>query len=329
MKKMKQRNKKIKIIILSILGIVLIMVSAFTSRYLYCEYKRNSIGYIPTLEQLEKSIKYERVIIIGVDGAGSHFRDVDTPNFDKIFLDGSINYESLTQFEADSAPNWGSMLHGVKYIKHRVHNGDSGLYPYTNDKYPSIFKIAHDTYPDMKGLSISNWPNINTGLIEDFDYISKISTGDDDLVVQEFINNFLIIDPKITFLCFDEVDAAGHGNGISEKYYDAIKRSDTRIGQIYDFLEEHNKVNDTLFILAADHGHAEEGGHGFTFPIENEDIIRTTIAVEGKLGNVMSGANMGKAVTHDVASIALYAIGVVQPSNFDGRVPYNIFTDLK
>ena len=29
--------------------------------------------------------KYSHVVVIGVDGAGSWFKDADTPNFDKIF----------------------------------------------------------------------------------------------------------------------------------------------------------------------------------------------------------------------------------------------------
>ena len=323
------KNKKALIIVISLIVAMVILGVSFGFCYMVLELKRNSEGFVPTAEQLASSTRYERVIIIGVDGAGNHFKDIDTPNFDKMFGGGSINFEALTQFQADSAPNWCAMLHGVKYIKHRVHNGDSGKKPYTNDKYPSIFKIAHESNPEINGLSISNWPNINIGIIENLDYVTKISTGNDDRVVEEFKNNFLSVDPKITFLCLDDCDAAGHSFGVGEEYYDAIKKSDARIGEIYDFLQANGKIDGTLFIFAADHGHKKSGGHGFTFPVENKDVITTTIAVNGNLGNVIQNGKMGKAVTHDVASIALFALGIKQPSNFDGKVPYGIFSDLQ
>ena len=34
------------------------------------------------------SAEYETVIIVGVDGAGAFFKNVDTPNFDRIFESG-------------------------------------------------------------------------------------------------------------------------------------------------------------------------------------------------------------------------------------------------
>ena len=322
------KNKKWLKILLIVLVIGIIVSGSFGIRYLALQAKRNSKGIVPTDNQLENSTKYKRVIIIGVDGAGNHFKDIETPNYDKLLDGGIINYEAMTQFEADSAPNWGAMLHGVKYLKHKVHNSDSGEKPYTNDKYPSIFKIAHESNQEINGLSISNWPNINFGIIENLDYVTKISTGNDDKVIEEFKNSFISVDPEITFLCLDDVDAAGHRYGVGKEYYDAIKYSDERIGQIYDFLEENNKIDGTLFIVTADHGHKKDGGHGFTFPIENKEIITTTIAVNGNLGNINTNGKMGKAITHDVASIALYALGVKQPSNFDGKVPFNIFKDL-
>ena len=322
------KRKKVFIALISVLSVAVIFAISFLLCYVSCEKKRDSVGIVPSDEQLANATKYERVIILGVDGAGNHFKDIDTPNFDKIFGDGSISYDALTQFQADSAPNWGAMLHGVKYVKHRVHNENSGKKPYTNDKYPSIFKIAHESNTSINGLSISNWPNINFGIIEDLDYVKKISTGNDDKVVEEFKNNFLSVDPKLTFLCLDDCDAAGHKYGVGEEYYEAIRSSDARIGEIYDFLQANGKLDGTLFIFAADHGHKKTGGHGFTFPVENKDIITTTIAVNGDLGNIAKNATMGKAVTHDVASIALFALCVKQPSNFDGKVPYNVFTDL-
>lgn len=284
---------------------------------------RKSEGHVPTEQQLQEAVKYEKVVIFGVDGAGQFIRDAKTPNIDRIFKDGSYTYEAYTQFQSDSAPNWTSMLHGVGYCKHRVHNGDSGEKPFTNEKYPSIFKTHNAVYPDAHYLSVANWPNIAFGIIETFDNMHKYSTGDDNVIVDQFIDAYDQYKPAISFLCFDDVDAAGHGQGRTQAYYDAITKADERIGQIYDYLESINDVDKTLFIVTADHGHRLEGGHGR----EHEDVYHTTIQVNGHLGNIKPG-QMGHAVTHDIASICLYGLGLKQPDVYDGKVPYNVFNTL-
>ena len=310
-------------IILIILLVVLVLGGSTLGYFGWRHALRASVGIIPNDEDLANAVRYERVVIFGVDGAGRFFEETDTPNFDHIFKDGSINYRAYTQFESDSAPNWTSMLHGVRYRKHRVHNGDSGVNKFTNDKYPSVFKIYNETYQEAKHLSIANWGNINFGIIEDLDYITKITTGNDDLIMDKFYENYLTVDPVITFLCFDNVDAAGHSTGQSETYFNAIKEADRKIGELYNFLATNNKVDKTLFLCVADHGHKKSGGHGIELP----DVYETMIAVNGNLGNIVTGT-MGKAVTQDVASIVLYGLGVKQPEIFDAKVPYNTFKTL-
>ncbi len=59
---------------------------------------------------------YKNVFIIGVDGAGRFIKDADTPNFDRIFGNGAVDYTALTEVPTDSGPNWGSILTGVFHI---------------------------------------------------------------------------------------------------------------------------------------------------------------------------------------------------------------------
>ena len=40
---------------------------------------------------------YKHVVVIGVDGAGSFFKETSTPNMDAIFADGAITYEGITE----------------------------------------------------------------------------------------------------------------------------------------------------------------------------------------------------------------------------------------
>ena len=57
--------------------------------------------------------EYDSVFIIGVDGAGAAFKDVETPCFDEIFSDGAVRYDAHSEDITISAQNWGSILTGV------------------------------------------------------------------------------------------------------------------------------------------------------------------------------------------------------------------------
>ena len=284
---------------------------------------RRSKGIVPSDEQVQNAVKYNRVVIFGVDGAGQYIRDAETPNIDKIFKDGAITYQAYTQLRSDSGPNWASMLRGVRHKKHKINNENSSVTQKTNEKYPSIFKIYNSYYPNAKHLSVSNWENINESIIEDLDFVTKITPKDDTIVMNKFMEEFTIVNPVISFIQLDNVDACGHGGGRNQNYYNAITDVDSKIGKIYSYLELNGFVDKTLFICASDHGHKKSGGHGQ----ELSSIYLTTIAVNGNLGNIKAG-EMGKVVTQDVASIVLYALGIKQPSYFDGKIPYNVFTTL-
>jgi len=62
---------------------------------------------------------YKRVVIIGVDGAGTYFEKVATPNFDRIFANSAVRYNAKTEFITVSAQNWGAMLTGVSCFNQR------------------------------------------------------------------------------------------------------------------------------------------------------------------------------------------------------------------
>ena len=294
--------------------------------------ERYSNGIIPTNADVANAVKYDRVVIFGIDGMGTKFKDLDSPNYDKIFKDGSISYSVTTQLPSVSAHNWVSMFTGVRYQKHRTTNEDAWLRSYRNTEYPTIFKTYLDRHPSEKCLSIASWSPINHGCIENMDnmvkYIDEESKDgmhveQDDFCVAKFKEVFKEVNPKITYIHLDNVDETGHAKGTGKEYEDAIKAEDARIGEMYDYLEANNLVHGTLFICVSDHGHKEGGGHGGESELEKT----ATCAVNGDLGNIIKGTP-GKMVTQDIASIVLYALGEVQPSNYDAMLPFNMFNTL-
>ena len=132
-------------------------------------------------------------------------------------------------------------------------------------------------------------------------------------------------DYQIVYMHLNQVDSAGHSFGYNKQpYARAISRIDTLIGRLYAAYDAADMADDTLFIFCTDHGHryAQDGtGHG-----GNSEVERTvTFAVAGK--TVISG-KPGKYVNTDLAPIVSYALGVKANKNWQGLVPYNMFTAL-
>ena len=297
---------------------------------------RISSGILPTQAQIDNAIKYDRVLIIGVDGAGGYFGETNTPNFDKVFGKGSITYSGLSQKPTISAQNWGAMLHGVTYQTHHITNAIATVVPWMQPKYPSIFKAYSNNNKQAKFLSSVTWTPINYGIIENINglkklYPSRTFKGKDstEQLIDSYNCDITIdalnsIDPSIAFVHFDSVDHAGHSFGYASPEYDeAIKKIDVLIGKLYDAYVNKGWEDNTLFILVADHGHTYSGGHGG----ESDTEKFVTFAVAGNKGNVIKGT-MGKFITHDLAAVVMYALGVQQPSTWEGRVPENLFNTL-
>ena len=65
---------------------------------------------------------YRYVVLIGVDGAGTFFKNADMPNVEDILVGGARTYSMLSEPLPISAQNWTSMLHGVTFDLHGITN---------------------------------------------------------------------------------------------------------------------------------------------------------------------------------------------------------------
>ena len=270
---------------------------------------------------------YKHVFIIGVDGAGRFFKNADTPNFDRIFADGAVDYTARAEIITTSAQNWGAMLTGVSYLTHKLTNDITGEQERTSDtKYPTIFKYARDAYPEAELASIVNWSNISRGIIETDLNVTKLYPGDDEAVTDAICEYFNAgNEPTLFFVQLDSVDHVGHDVGSkSQEYIDQIETVDGYIGRIYDAIDANGLMEDGLFIVVADHGHTLTGGHGGLTMRETQ----VTLAAKGK--TVKAGGKMDSDTRNrDVAAIALYALGIEKPSYMSAKVPSNLFEGVK
>jgi hypothetical protein len=307
--------KKLLAVLLSVLLVCLCMAPAYAS------------GEDPARALSDSFGAYDHVFIIGVDGAGRFFNEVNTPEFDRIFADGAVDYTARAEMVTVSAQNWGSILSGVSYLRHGLTNDKAD----TNErdsstKYPTVFTYARRAFPEATLASIVNWNPINSGIIETDIGVYKASYGDDESVTNAICDYFDAGNaPTLFFSHFDEVDHAGHEYGSkSQEYISAIEAADARVGRIYDAVERNGLMENGLFIVVADHGHMVVGGH-FGLTARETD---TTLAVKGK--TVVSGGGMDNDTRNrDVSAIVLYALGIERPAYMSSRVPANLFENTE
>lgn len=276
------------------------------------------------------SRKYSHVIVVGIDGAGSFVKDAVTPHFDRIFSNGAITYGALASNPSISAECWGSMLLGVGPEVHKLTNGIVSSTPYPVDsRFPSLFRRIREVYPEAELGSYCDWNPITFGIVENNIGVSH-DTANDDALVPIICDYIRSQKPDFLFMQFDSVDGAGHKYGYgTPEHLKRINEVDVLVYDIYQAAEDAEIIEDTLFIVIADHGgtnpgNGQGGGHGgwtdgekyVTFAATGKGIKRTEI----KEMNI-----------RDLAAIVLYALGINIP-DFDeegwtSQIPDGIFAD--
>lgn len=263
---------------------------------------------------------YKHVVILGVDGGGAFFSQAETPCVDEIFKNAATTYRAKTSYPTISAQCWGSMLLGVLPEFHRLTNEIISNRPYnTESPFPSIFRIAREKWPNAALASFCNWNPINYGIIENNLGVVE-GTGNDPEVAQKVIDYLDGNIPTILFVQFDSVDGAGHANGYgTEGHLAALTAVDDLIGKIHSKLEAKGLLDETLFIVTADHGGTPQGSHGGDTEAERYVFL----GVKGK--TVCQNSQIEDVEVQDIPAIAAYALGLDIPRTWTGRVPGGLF----
>ena len=271
--------------------------------------------------------RFDRVFLIGVDGAGAFFRDADTPCLDRIMKDGACTYNADTAIPSISAQCWGSMLLGVSPDVHKLTNSHIETHEYPTDSMnPSVFRRIREVYPTAKLASFSNWDPINHGIVEHNLGVYFDTDGDRELT-EKIVNYLDGHDPEFLFVQFDTVDGAGHGHGYGSKVHlERISEVDGFIGEIYDKLSEKGLLENALFIVTADHGGTPGGDHGGVTEAELKIYF-------GAVGDgVKKNGEIGEMFVWDIAAVVLEAFDITVPEykddGFIGIVPDGLFEDF-
>lgn len=273
--------------------------------------------------------KYEHIIVIGVDGAGSWFRDADTPCFDRIFEKGALTYNALSSNPTVSAECWGSMLLGVGPEVHKLTNDIVSSVPYdVNSPFPSLFRRIRESCPRAVLGSYCDWNPITYGIVENNIGVSHATARDEELtpVICDYIRENR---PDFLFVHFDSVDGAGHRTGYGlPAFMERIHRVDQLIGEIYSAVEDADIAEDTLFMVIADHGgtNSKEGKGSHGGWTDEEKYV--TFAAAGK---GINNTEIKEMNIRDLSAIVLYGMGIDSPAfdekGWTSQIPEGLFED--
>lgn len=267
---------------------------------------------------------YKHVVIVGVDGGGAFFKDTPTPRCDEIFAGQATTYRSKTSFPTISAQCWTSMLHGVLPEFHGITNDiaeDKGVHYPVKSPYPSIFRVAREAHPEADLASFVSWYAINNGIIEHNLGIEMGETKDVDPEIARMAVHYLSGKaPMLLFIHFGSPDVVGEKEGFgTPAQLKAISDLDTYIGWIYDQLKLKDLLDDTLFIVTADHG-----GKGKSHGGDSDEERYVFLGISGK---TVAEGTIVDAEARDIAAIAAYALGLEAPETWTGHVPAGVFKD--
>ena len=258
---------------------------------------------------------YKHVILVGIDGAGNFYRNTSAPMIRRVMAEGAGTDMCLTSIPTISAECWGSMLLGVLPELHCLTNGIVSSTPY-HGKYPSVFTWIRKAMPEAKMGSFCCWNPINFGILDDA--ATRQGTAHDEELTDMICDCIKADQPEFLFVQFDSVDHMGHAHGYgSPEHLAQIDLCDGLAARIYAAAEEAGMMEDTLFILTADHGGFDHGHGGDT----NEEKY-VFFAATGK--TVSKGARIELEVK-DIPAIVAYALGIDGNPTWQAKLPEGMF----
>ena len=269
----------------------------------------------------------KRVILFGVDGAGTFFEQTPTPNIDRIFRDGAVCRRALTELPSISAECWGSILHGVDCRRHGLTNWASGKKPFPADSpYPSVFRVIRENRPDAELASFCEWANINIGIIENNLGVYEVNAEGDELIraAVDYINTH---DFTLIYFHFDIPDGAGHAHGYgTPEHLASITLADSWIGRVTEAVEKRGWLEDTLLLVEPDHGGTppDERGRGSHGGDSDAEKYVCFFAAGGGAQHT----ELHDMLTRDTAPAILHALGLPIPETWNSRVPGGLFADV-
>lgn len=279
--------------------------------------------------QTAPDLGIRHIIVIGVDGMSPEgIEQAQTPVLDSMVKNGASTFEARSVLPSSSSSNWASMIMGADTEQHGITSNGWEPDDYTlparvsgsDTRFPSIFTLYHDQKPDLKAGAIYDWDGFGRLFNKD-DVDFDIDGDHEEGTTRDAVAYIKEHTPDFTFIHLDHVDHAGHSEGHGTgAYYEAVEKADSLIGRILKATKEAGIFENTLFIIASDHG-GLGNGHGGESPAE----VNIPFILYG--AGIKKGYQIEEAVyQYDNAATVAFAAGLEIPQAWIGRPVKGAFT---
>lgn len=128
--------------------------------------------------------------------------------------------------------------------------------------------------------------------------------------------------PVFCSVIFGEPDGVGHGIGWeTSEYFAMLEHLDRALGEIVQAVDDAGMMDETVFILAADHGGIRKGHGGKTM-----EEMQTAIVFSGK--GVKAGYRIPEStMVFDIAGTVAWLFGLETPQVWLARPIRSAFAD--
>lgn len=249
-----------------------------------------------------QAIKY--VVMLGIDGLSvDGLAKAKTPNLDALSSGGVFLNRSRGVMPTKSAPNWSSILTGVYPSQHGIHSNQWWWLRFKRTLgYPTIFTALKDARPQSEAVALYEWKQFGR-LFKSADLKASWWVKDKTKLTKELSNILSSGMPTLTVVHMLSADMAGHEHAwMSDEYIEGVEYADGQVGTILKILKEKGVLEDTLIVVATDHGGVGKGHGGdsatelYTPVIFNGPGIKKGLRLHGMTQNVDITATLYRAL---------------------------------
>lgn len=276
--------------------------------------------------------KAKHVVLIGLDGWGAYsVEKANIPNIKQLMNDGSYTLTKRSVLPSSSAVNWASMFMGAGPEIHGYTEWGSRTPELPskelnqNGIFPTVFQLLRDAAPDAEIGTLYEWSGIkylvDTLSVNNYNQGKGIDYGKYPTELRDIAVKYIKEKkPTLTLLAWDNPDHVGHQDGHdTPAYYQKLEELDKYVGDVVNAVKEAGMLDETIFIVTADHGGINKGHGGKTM-----QEMETAFIISGK--NIKKGHEIKASMMQfDVAATVAAIFGLKQPQVWIGRPMTEVF----
>lgn len=276
--------------------------------------------------------KAKHVVLIGLDGWGAYsVEKANIPNIKQLMKDGSYTLTKRSVLPSSSAVNWASMFMGAGPEIHGYTTWGSRTPELPSKElnqhniFPTVFQLLRDAAPQAEIGTLYEWDGIkylvDTLSVNNYNQGKGIDYGKYPTELRDLAVSYIKEKkPTLTLLAWDNPDHVGHQDGHdTPSYYQKLEELDKYVGDVVNAVKEAGILDETIFIVTADHGGINKGHGGKTMT-----EMETPFIISGK--NIKKGHEIQASMMQfDVASTVAAIFGLKQPQVWIGRPMMEVF----